>query len=119
MNDSAKRTTTMNVFSLLLYIFSALALASGALLFLLLLGASRSVANSDLFFQLGGLQQLAPLVLRPLQAALINTGVVLFVLLLTIAVLLFAAGRLVTSSADLAKRVRALEDKIKTLTPDV
>lgn len=108
-----------NAFSVVLYVFSGLALALGALLLLLLLGAARAVTGYDVFFQLAGIEQLAPAVLRPLQAGLINVGILMFVLMLAIAGLLFTAGRLVARQASLAERVRALEEKIKAFRAQI
>ena len=105
--------------TLLLYIFSGLVPALGALLFLLLLGAARSVAGYDMFFQLAGLGQLAPLVLRPLQAGLVNIAVLVLVLMLALAALLFAVARLASRQADLAQRVCALEEQVASLPPSV
>jgi hypothetical protein len=97
-----------------LYIFSAVALALGALLLFMLLGAARAVTGYDMFFQLAGVEQLAPVVLRPLQAGLINVAILVFVLMLAIASLLFTSGRLLARQTTLAERVRVLEEKIET-----
>ena len=114
MGGEEHRRWTRNVLSVVLYVFSALALALGALILLLLLGAARAVTGYDMFFQLAGVEQLAPVVLRPLQAGLINIGILVFVLMLAIAGLLFTSGRLVARQARLAARVRALEETINT-----
>jgi hypothetical protein len=109
-HESRKRSPL----SVVLYIFSAVALALGALLLVLLLGAARAVTGYDMFFQLAGVEQLAPLVLRPLQVGLVNVAILVFVLMLAIASLLFTSGRLVARQANLADRVRALEERINT-----
>jgi hypothetical protein len=116
MRDEEHSSKPWKAYSLVLYIFSGLVLALGVLLFFLLLSAARSVAGYDMFFQLAGIEQLAPLILRPLQAGLINTGILVIVLMLAIAGLLFTVGRLVARQADLAERVRALEAKIEALS---
>jgi Na+-translocating ferredoxin:NAD+ oxidoreductase RnfE subunit len=113
MTGEEHRSGRRNAFGVVLYIFSGLALALGALLLALLLGAARAVTGYDMFFQLAGIEQLAQVVLRPLQAGLINVGIVVFVLMLAIAGLLFTSGRLMARQASLAERVRALEEKIE------
>jgi hypothetical protein len=78
-----------------------------------LLSAPRTVDNFALFFQLAGIEQLAPVFLRPLQTVLTYTGIVVSVLVSMIAALLFAAGRLTARQASLNERVRALELKLQ------
>jgi hypothetical protein len=113
MSGEEHRSRARNAFSVVLYILSALTLALGALLLFLLLGAARAVTGYDIFFQLAGIEQLAQVVLRPLQVGLINVAILVFVLMLAIAGLLFTSGRLVARQASLAERVRALEQKVK------
>jgi hypothetical protein len=102
-----------NALSVTLYVFSGLALTVGVLALVLLLSASRNVTDYDAFFQLAGIGQLAPLFLRPLQVGLMDIGIGVLFLMVTISGLLFAAGRLAARQAELAERVRALEEKFE------
>jgi hypothetical protein len=115
MNDREATRKKSNPLSLLLYIFAGLAFLLGVVLLIGLIGSAQAVPGYEMFFQLAGIEELAGVVLRPLQAALTNLGILLFVLMLAIAALLFTAGRLVARQVSLAERVRALEEKIAGL----
>ena len=104
-------------FSLLLYIFSGLVLILGIAALVLSLSASRSILNNDIFFQLAGFGEIAQLILRPVQAALINVGIVIFLFFLVLAGLLFAVGRLLDRQTSLLKRLEEVENRIESLTP--
>ncbi len=101
--------------SVVLYAFSGLALALGVVLLVGLINASNALPANQIFFQMMGLGEIAGLVLRPLQSALINLGIVLFVLMSAIAALLFTAGRLTAAQRSLLGRVRQLESKVEAL----
>jgi small-conductance mechanosensitive channel len=115
MDDETNKNRKGNTFSIVLYIFSGLALALGAILLFLLLGAARAVTGYDIFFQLAGIAPLAQVILHPLQVGLINVGILVCIFMLAIAGLLFTAGRLIARQASLAERVRVLEEKFETL----
>ena len=105
--------TRKSVFSLALYALSVLALVMATLTLVGLLSVSHTVNNLDLFFQLAGIGQLAPMFLHPLQAMLTYAGIVVFVLLFAITALLFAAGRLAARQTDLTERISVLEAKLQ------
>jgi len=113
MNDAEHGKSKRYNFSLVLYIFAGGVLTIGIVLLISLLSISAQVMNYELFFQLAGMEQLAQVVLRPLQAGLINTGIVLFALMLVIAALLFSVGRQASQQARLIERVRILEERIE------
>ena len=113
MNDGRRESKTANPFSVVLYIFSSLAVVLGVVLLFLLLNMARGVGGYDVFFQLAGIQQFAQLILRPLQAGLTNLGILVLVLMLAIASLLFTAGHLVARQARLIERLRVLEGKME------
>jgi len=112
MSLDKHKTIKRSPLSLVLYVFSGLALALGAILLFLLIGTARSVAGYDIFFQLAGVEQLAQVVLRPVQVGPINIGGLVFVLMLAKGGLLFTVGQLVAHQANLTDRVRVLEEKI-------
>ncbi len=112
MSTSTPRTHWVSVG---LYIFSGLALALGVLLLVSLIGASNAVPANQIFFQMMGLGEMAGLVLRPLQSALLNLGILLFVLMSAIAALLFTAGRLAAAQRSLLERVHQLEEKVEAM----
>jgi hypothetical protein len=104
-----------NVISVLLTIFSALTFIGGTVLLIALIGSAQAVPGYEMFFQLAGIPNLAGMVLRPVQAVMINLGILLFVVMSAIAALLYTAGRLVARHADLVERVRGLEDRVTAL----
>lgn len=59
MDGETNKNRKGNTFSIVLYIFSGLALALGVILLFLLLGAAHAVTGYDTFFQLAGIAPLA------------------------------------------------------------
>jgi len=114
MVNKENKSRTGIVYSLVLYIFSGLMVVLGALVFFLLLGAARAVIGYDMFFQFAGLEELAPAILRPMQAGIINMAILILVFMVATAGLLFTVGRLVAQQAKLSERVGALEKTIET-----
>lgn len=112
MKETNQTGKKKNGLSVALYVFSGLALALGVLALLALISSAGAVPGYELFFQMAGIPALAGMILRPLQSALINLGILLFVLMLAIAALLFTAGRLVARQVSVAERVRLLEEKL-------
>ncbi|GIV62701.1 MAG: hypothetical protein AB1457_16720 [Chloroflexota bacterium] len=115
MNTERNRT---NWISVILYLFAGLMLALAVLLLIALIGAANALPANQIFFQMFGLGELANLILRPLQSALINAGIVAALLMTAIAALLFIAGRMNTAQTRLSERVRQLEERIASLKPE-
>lgn len=112
MNAEKSKT---NWISLILYGFAGLILALAILTLISLIGAASALPANQIFFQMFGLGELANLIIRPLQSALINGGIVLALLMTAIAVLLFLVGRVVARQAILAARLSALEEQIDSI----
>mgnify|MGYP000162137570 CR=1 FL=1 len=108
MNAERKSTSRISV---VLYLFAGLMLALAVIVLISLLGTAAALPANQIFFQLFGFGELANLIIRPLQSALINTGILLSLLMTALAVLLFIAGRLNAAQVRLAERVRRLEER--------
>jgi len=113
MTKSSQDIPRKSAFSVALYALSVLALVMATLTLVWLLSVSHTVDNMDLFFQLAGIEQLAPLFLHPLQAVLTCAGIVVFALLFAITAILFATGRLAARQTGLTERIRVLEEKLQ------
>jgi len=109
MNAEKSKT---NWISVILYGFAGLMLALAILVLISLIGAASALPANQIFFQMFGLGELANLIIRPLQSALINGGIVLALLMTGVAALLFIAGRLNSNQVRLTERVRLLEEII-------
>jgi hypothetical protein len=114
---SAERNRTSWI-SVILYLFAGLMLALAILVLIALIGAASALPANQIFFQLFGLGELANLIIRPLQSALINAGILLALLMTALAALLFLAGRMNAAQVRLAERVRQLEEKITAGQPE-
>ncbi len=113
MSETIHKKKPANTLAVILYVFSGLAAALGILLLIAMIsGAAGVVPSFEMFFVMAGLGQIAGLILNPLRSALINLGILLFVLMAAIAALLFTAGKLLTRQATLAERVARLEEKV-------
>ena len=108
---NAKKSKT-NWISVILYGFAGLILALAILVLISLIGAASALPANQIFFQMFGLGELANLIIRPLQSALVNGGIVLALLMTAVAALLFIAGRLNSNQVRLTERVRLLEEII-------
>ncbi|MEW6181368.1 MAG: hypothetical protein AB1522_15740 [Chloroflexota bacterium] len=115
MNAERKSTSWISV---VLYLFAGLMLALAVIVLISLLGAAAALPANQMFFQMFGLGELANLIIRPLQSALINGGIVLGLLMTAIAVLLFIAGRMNAAQVRLAERVRRLEERLAAGQPE-
>ena len=113
MNKTSERTFTFKI-SMLPYFFAGLSLILGILVTFYSVGASRSVISNDIFFQLAGLEEMAQIILRPIQAVIINVGIAISLFLLLFAGLLYAIGRLLDRQGDLTKRIQEIENRINS-----
>jgi len=98
--------------SIALYVLAGLMLLSGIVLLVILLSSANSMQSYNIYFQMMGIGDLAQMVLRPLQAGMINLAILVFVVLLIFAVLLACAGWLSGRQTRLVERVVALEQKL-------
>lgn len=118
MNKTTERTFKFKL-SMLLYIFACLSLILGIVTILYSVAASRSVISNDIFFQLAGLEEIAQIILRPIQAVIINVGIAISVFLLLFAGLLYAIGRLLDRQGDLIKRIQEIENRVNSSNPQL
>ena len=109
MRDERNRT---NWISVILYLFAGLLLALAIILLISMIGAASALPANQIFFQMFGMGELANLIIRPLQSALINAGIVAALLMTANAALLFIAGRMNAAQVRLNERVRQLEERI-------
>jgi len=103
--------------SIALYVLAGLMLVFGIVLLVILFSSANSVQSYNIYFQMMGIGDLAQMVLRPLQAGLINLAILIFVVLLIFAVLLACAGWLSVNQTRLVERVAALEQKLEQYAP--
>ncbi len=115
MSVERNRTTWISV---ILYLFAGLLQALAIILLIAMIGAAGALPANQIFFQMFGLGELANMIIRPLQSALINGGIVLAILMTAIAALLFIAGRMNAAQVQLAERVRRLEERILSEKPE-
>lgn len=108
-----KQQKKSNVLSIICYIISGTLVLTTLVLAVLIAPFSRSVMDLQIFFQLTGLETLANALLRPLQALLINTGILIAILTLLLAFIIFLAGRILAHQSNLQERIQLLEEKIK------
>ncbi len=112
---NAEKSPT-NWISIVLYGFAGLMLALAIIVLIAMIGAASALPANQIFFQMFGLGELANLIIRPLQSALINGGILLALLMTAIAALLFMLGRMNAAQVRLAERVRRLEERITAPT---
>lgn len=111
-------TPRTNWISVILYGFAGLMLALAILVLIALIGTASALPANQIFFQLFGLGELANLIIRPLQSALINVGILLALLMTALAALLFLAGRMNAAQVRLAERVRRIEERLAAGQPE-
>jgi len=114
---SAERNRT-NWISVILYLFAGVMLALAIILLIAMIGAANALPANQIFFQMFGLGELANLIIRPLQSALINAGILAAVLMTAIAAVLFIAGRMNAAQVRLSERVRRLEERMASEKPE-
>ena len=102
-----------NVLSIICYVVSGVLLLSTLVLAVMIAPFSHSVMDLQIFFQLTGLETLANALLRPLQALIINAGILIAILTLLLAFIIFLAGRILARQSKLQEQFRLLEEKMK------
>jgi hypothetical protein len=101
------------VFSIVLFIVAGLIFVFGVVLLLLFINMANGVTGYSIYFQMVGIAELAQIVLRPLQAGLINMGIIIFVMLLVLSLLMASAGWVIRRQTNLLERIIVLEDAVQ------
>jgi cytochrome b subunit of formate dehydrogenase len=113
MTQDKHKTRFGKGISTALYVLAGLMLIFSVVLLVILLSTANAVQSYDIYFQMMGIGELAQMILRPLQAGMINLGILVFVVLLIFSVLLAAAGWLLGRQTRLVERVEALERRLE------
>ena len=113
MKTPDKQQKKSNVMSIICYIVSGALVLTSLVLAVMIAPISHSVMDLQIFFQLTGLETLADALLRPLQALMINAGILIAILTLLLAFIIFLAGRILARQSNLQERIRLLEEKTK------
>lgn len=103
---------------MVLYILSGIMAVLAIVLVIFVISTAQGIMNNDIFLQLTGIGELAPIILQPLRAGLINLGIFLGVIVLAFAAILFVAGRLLARQVQLQSRVESLEEIVRHLSND-
>lgn len=101
------------VFSIVLFIVAGLIFVFGVVLLILFINMAKGVTSYSIYFQMVGIVELAQIVLRPLQAGLINMGIIIFVMLLVLSLLMASAGWMIRRQTNLLARVMILEEAVQ------
>lgn len=112
MTQDKNKTQLGRGIGMALTVLAGLMLIFSVVILVIVLTSAQSIQGYDIYFQMMGMGELAQVVLRPLQAGMINLGILIFIVLLTFSVLLAAAGWLVNRQSRLAARIAALEEKV-------
>ena len=101
------------IFSTILFVIAGLIFVFGVVLLFLFINMANGVTNYSIYFQMVGIVELAQIVLRPLQAGLINMGIIVFVMLLVLSLLMASAGWMIRRQTNLLARVMILEEAVQ------
>lgn len=101
------------VFSTIFYIAAGVIFVFGVVLLIVFINMANSVVNSNIYFQMLGIGELAKVILRPLQAGLINLGIIVFIILLVLSVVFASAGWIIRRQSSLFARITVLEEKVE------
>ncbi len=100
-------------FSTIFYIAAGVIFVFGVVLLIVFINMANSVVNSNIYFQMLGIGELAQVILRPLQAGLINLGIIVFIILLVLSVVFASAGWIIRRQSSLLARITVLEQKVE------
>jgi hypothetical protein len=100
----------LKALNIALYVLAAIALVGAIFILITFLGAASGLSGTLSILHVLGLGQFINLISGPLNAAIINLGIIFTALTLLVSLLLYAAGLLVSRVRDLNARLVRLEN---------